>query len=98
MPDKTPERMALETQAEELGVSFQANIGDEKLAERIDKAKAKAAASVPGLRVTGPKQGFRRAGRSFGAEPVDIPLAELSDEEIAALEEEPNLVTTRIGD
>lgn len=94
MNAKTPEREALEAKAKELGLTFQANIGDEKLAEKVEKALA----GVPTLRVTGPKKGFRRAGRTFGPEPVDIPLAELDDKVLAALEAEPNLVTQRIND
>jgi len=33
-------RLALETEARELGVSFRANIGDDKLQEKINEAKA----------------------------------------------------------
>lgn len=98
MDAKTPEREALEAKAEELGLTFQANIGDEKLAGRIKKALTEQALPVPALRVTGPKKGFRRAGRTFGPEPVDIPLADLGDADLTALEAEPNLVTQRIGD
>lgn len=94
---KTPEREALEAKAAELSLSYPANIGDEKLAERIAKAEAKAADPVPVLRVIGPAKGFRRAGRTFTAEPVDIPLDDLSDGDLAALEAEPNLITARIG-
>ena len=46
------------------------------------------------LRVLGPQQGFRRAGRRFGPTPVDIPLDELSEEEQLALKAEPRLITT----
>lgn len=37
------------------------------------------------LRVVGPKQGRRRAGRMFGREPVAIPLDELGRDELMAL-------------
>lgn len=37
-------RAVLEAEAKELGVKFSANLGDEKLAERISEAKAKAGA------------------------------------------------------
>lgn len=40
---------------------------------------------------------FRRAGFEFGQEPRDIPLADLSDEKLAALESEPSLVATRVN-
>jgi len=36
---KSPERIALEEEAIELGVSFRANIGDAKLLEKINEAK-----------------------------------------------------------
>ena len=39
--EKSPEREALEKEAEELDVKFAPNLGDEKLQERIDEAKAK---------------------------------------------------------
>ncbi|ALF02106.1 HI1506-related protein [Salipiger abyssi] len=43
MDEKTEERIALEQKAQDLGVSFAPNIGDEKLAERVAKAEAEAA-------------------------------------------------------
>lgn len=46
MTDKTPEREALEKRAAELDVTFAANIGDEKLAERIKEAEAKLAPAI----------------------------------------------------
>jgi hypothetical protein len=36
---KSPERIALEAEAIELGVAFRANIGDDKLQAKIDEAK-----------------------------------------------------------
>ncbi len=49
------------------------------------------------LRVQGPNKGFRRAGRTFGPIPVGIPLDELSEDELQALETEPRLMTKRIA-
>ncbi len=40
MPDKTPERAALEKEADELDLKVPGNIGDEKLKARIEEAKA----------------------------------------------------------
>jgi hypothetical protein len=40
MDDKTPERLALEARAIDLGVEFAATIGDKKLTERVDAAQA----------------------------------------------------------
>jgi hypothetical protein len=36
---KSPERIALEAEAIELGVAFRANIGDDKLQVKVDEAK-----------------------------------------------------------
>lgn len=115
MTEKSEHRQALETRAEEMGVKFAHNIGDETLAERIAAAEAEAegqdtppsptaggdqagadpqaSPSVPGLvvRVTGPKKGRWRAGRHFTAEPVDIPMDELTGDELAALEADPKI-------
>lgn len=41
---------------------------------------------------------FRRAGRTFTRESVDIPLEELSDDELEALLKEPLLYTAFVGD
>lgn len=46
-----------------------------------------------GLCVVARRDGFRRAGRAFGAEPVVIPLADLSDLQYHQLTTEPMLVT-----
>jgi hypothetical protein len=46
------------------------------------------------LTVTGPAQGRWRAGRRFGALAVVLPLAELTDAEIAAIQGDPALVTS----
>lgn len=48
------------------------------------------------LVVIGPQRGRRRAGRAFGPEPVSIPLDELSNAEIAAIDDDPELVATII--
>ena len=37
--EKTPERIALEKEAKEIGVNFRANISDAKLLEKINKVK-----------------------------------------------------------
>ncbi|MBK1614993.1 hypothetical protein CKO44_16105 [Rubrivivax gelatinosus] len=49
---------------------------------------------IKGLRIVSRKEGFRRAGRAFGAEPVEIPLSDLKKAEIEALKDEPMLVVT----
>lgn len=45
------------------------------------------------LVVTGPREGRRRAGRHFGAEPVSIRLDDLSEAEWDAIEGDPALTT-----
>jgi hypothetical protein len=47
--------------------------------------------SPKAVTVTGPIEGRRRAGRRFGLEPVEIPLDELSDDELLALKGDPAL-------
>ncbi len=51
---------------------------------------------IEALRVQGPTKGFRRAGRDFGPTPVFIQLADLSEAELAALENEPRLMASRV--
>lgn len=43
------------------------------------------------LRIKSAWEGFRRCGHAFGKEPVDIPLDELTRQEIKLLKEEPML-------
>lgn len=50
------------------------------------------------LVVTGPKQGRRRAGRTFGRDPVRIPLSELGKAERKAIETDPRLTVLIEGD
>jgi hypothetical protein len=43
------------------------------------------------LRVKGPAKGRWRAGRHFGPEPVDLPAADLTEDQIALLNGDPEL-------
>ncbi|MFN4126923.1 hypothetical protein [Pannonibacter indicus] len=45
----------------------------------------------PSLTITGPRRGRWRGGRHFGPQPVTIPLADLTGDEIAALRADPAL-------
>lgn len=56
----------------------------------------KKAKTVKVLRVIAKRQGFRRAGREFGKEPIDIVLTELSDEHIEQIKNEPMLSCTEV--
>ncbi|MGC9368706.1 MAG: hypothetical protein ACP5DX_04105 [Paracoccaceae bacterium] len=51
------------------------------------------AAKAGTITVTGPKQGRWRAGRHFGPEPIEIPLDELTEDQIAAIEADPRLIS-----
>jgi hypothetical protein len=62
----------------------------------MTKTTTPATKAVPGLRVVSksPMGAFRRCGRTFGADPVEIPLADLKKEEVSRLRAEPQLVCT----
>lgn len=49
---------------------------------------------TPALRILAKREGFRRAGYAFGAEPVVIPVADLSPAQIKSLRSEPMLLVT----
>ena len=49
-----------------------------------------------GLRIVARKDVFRRCGRTFGAEAVTIPLADLTQEDVTALKDEPQLVVVDV--
>lgn len=55
-----------------------------------------ATATVPVLRVQSIRAGFRRAGRAWTVEPVDVPLSDLSEAQVAQLKAEPLLVVAEI--
>jgi hypothetical protein len=61
-------------------------------------AEAQAAAPItddgPYVVVVGPVRGRRRIGRSFGREPVRIPMSELSDNDIKCLIEDETLAVS----
>lgn len=66
MSEKTPERIALEETAKELGLSIPGNIGDAKLADRVAKAQAKAKKTPPPAAVTPAASGVAPAGTRDG--------------------------------
>ena len=49
-----------------------------------------------GLSIVSRPPTFMRCGRQFSAEPRVVPLAELSDEEVTRLKDEPNLVVSEV--
>lgn len=53
---------------------------------------AKTKETVKGLRVTAKAGGFRRAGRAWPGTAVDVPLTDLSKDQIALIRAEPMLV------
>ena len=48
------------------------------------------------LRVVSQREGFRRAGYTFGRTPVDVPVDELTKDERAAIENDPSLVSMEV--
>ena len=64
---------------------------------KAEAPKTKKPAQPVVLRVKGPANGRWRAGRHFTPEPVDIPMADLSDEDLLKLKGDPALTCTVIG-
>jgi hypothetical protein len=62
------------------------------MATATPKAPASPAKTVKGLRIVARAEHFRRAGRAFGREAVEIPLSELSNEQVKTLREEKELL------
>lgn len=81
----------------------QTNAKPTTAAKPKSNAKPKAAADqkppakkmVEVIEVVGPAAGFRRAGHTFGKDPVQIPLSDLNEAKLAAIEGEPKLVSVR---
>ncbi|KXF92092.1 HI1506-related protein [Phaeobacter inhibens] len=102
------EREKLKERAKELGLQLPGNVSNENLKAAVAGAEERAGnptansgpsqapVGIEALRVIGPAKGFRRAGFGFGPRPVDIPLADLSEGQIAAIEAEPRLIVARI--
>lgn len=42
-------------------------------------------------------EGFRRAGRAWSKEPVEVPAEELTAEQVQALYDEPNILVTPVA-
>ncbi|CUH67981.1 hypothetical protein TG4357_03320 [Thalassovita gelatinovora] len=59
------------------------------------KPKAPAKDKVEVIEVVGPAAGFRRAGHTFGKDPVRIPIGDLSKAQLALIEGEPKLISAR---
>lgn len=49
-----------------------------------------------GLKIVARPASFRRCGRQFSGEPTVIPLSELTNDEVAQLQAEPQLVVTEV--
>lgn len=61
-----------------------------------DKNQAETAATGTWLRITSRQPGFRRAGISFGTEPLELDVATLSQVQIDQLKGEPMLVCVEV--
>lgn len=55
-------------------------------------AKAQATKSIKVLRVAATREQFRRAGFDFSRTPTDLPLSDLSKEQIEMLKGDPSLI------
>lgn len=51
---------------------------------------------VISLRITAAREGFRRAGRAWSKQPTEIPVAELSEADVAALMAESMLAVEEV--
>jgi hypothetical protein len=52
---------------------------------------------TPALRITSARDGFRRAGRAWSKAPTEIPLADLTDDQVDMLRAEPMLTVKEIS-
>jgi len=64
---------------------------------KADAPKTKKAAQPVVLQIKGPANGRWRAGRHFTPQPVEIPMADLSDDDLLKLKGDPALSCTVIG-
>lgn len=64
------------------------------MASKPQKTEARPADKA--LRVVAKRAGFRRAGYSFGPEPLQIPLADISEEQEAQLRGDPMLLVVDV--
>lgn len=60
------------------------------------KNQKPAGEATKGIKVTSRPATFRRAGFTFSAEATVIPLSDLSEEQLAQIESESNLVSQRV--
>lgn len=61
-----------------------------------DKPVPKSTDKATHLAVRALRDGFRRAGRAWSKEETTVPLAEIDEAQVAALEAEPLLVVKRV--
>jgi hypothetical protein len=54
------------------------------------------AEKVKGIRVLARRENFRRAGRVFGSQPTDIPVADLKRGELERLRADPSLLVVDV--
>ncbi len=104
------ERETLLARAKELDISHAPNISSEKLKAKIAEAEAGpnsggqpkngdsgdqgADQPVPMVIVKGPERGRWRIGRKFTREATEIPREDLDEDQLKALENDPELIVT----
>lgn len=74
----------------------QAGPGQTLASEATDPSAAKDAAVEERLVVTGPAQGRWRAGHSFTSEPVTLSVADLTDDQVVAITNDPALTVMHL--
>lgn len=104
------ERETLLARAKELNIDHAPNIGSEKLKAKIAEAEAGPnsgnqpengddgdkgeAQPVPMVTVKGPERGRWRIGRKFTREATEIPREDLDEDQLKALEGDPELIVS----
>lgn len=71
-------------------------VPDASKEDALNAGGAGTPATRPALRITSKQPGFRRAGMAFGTDPADVPLEDLSDDQIEQLQGESMLVCVEV--
>lgn len=86
------DRDTLKARATELGIEFEERISTKKLAALVREAEV--GPDVVAVRVKGPRRGRWRAGRHFTDQVTEFAPGDLTGDELAAFEADPELTVT----
>jgi hypothetical protein len=89
---KTPSNLAPTPVVNAASAPANAETGHAQEASVANASKDKNGNKVPAIRVVSRPDNFRRAGIAFSSSPVDLKLSDLTEEQIAAIRGERNLV------